>query len=254
MILMAGGRISGEYAEAAGTTVKALVPLGGEPVIRRVARALQAARGVGRICVVGPPAVREVVKDLCAWEPERDSALGNFQAGLAHLQPDAHSHVLLCGTDVPALVPHALEDFLQRTDSGGDIWMPVVHRDAFARRYPEGRWVYVHLADGQFTGGSQFLVRPRAVLENLPLIEELFSRRKSQLRMAGRLGLPFLFKLLTRRLRVHELEARASLLTGCRCRAVLDCHPELAFDIDNLADWRYADSLFGQMGSRDAVG
>jgi hypothetical protein len=63
--------------------------------------------------------------------------------------------------------------------------------------------------------------------------------------MAGKLGLPFLFKLLTRRLRVHELEARASALTGCRCRAVLDCHPELAFDIDNLAEWRYAETLFG---------
>lgn len=248
VILMAGGRISGEYAEAAGTTVKALAPLGGEPIVRKVARALREVPGLGRVCVVGPGEVRDAVEGLCEWEPERESALGNFQAGLARLQPAEHSRVLLCGTDVPTLVSHALEDFLVRAPDEGDIWMPVVHREAFDTRYPEGRWVYVPLADGQFTAGSQFLVRPRAVLNNLPLIEELFARRKSQIAMAGRLGFPFLFKLLTRRLRVHELEARASALTGCRCRAVLNCHPELAFDIDNLAEWQYANTLLRSTG------
>ncbi|MGV3722331.1 MAG: NTP transferase domain-containing protein [Actinomycetota bacterium] len=246
VILMAGGRISGDYAAAAGATVKALVSVGGEPIVRRVARVLRETRGIGRVCVVGPDEVRDAVAGLCAWSPETGSALGNFKAGLEHLQPAGDSRLLLCGTDVAALKAAALEDFIQRAPEAGDIWMPVVHRDPFEARFPDGRWVYVPLADGHFTAGSQFLVRPRAVLENLPLIESLFERRKSQVAMAGKLGLPFLFKLLTRRLRVHELEARASTLTGCRCRAVLDCHPELAFDIDNLAEWRYAESLFGK--------
>jgi len=246
VILMAGGRISGDYAAAASATVKALVPIGGEPIVRRTARVLRETRGVGRVCVVGPEAVRDAVQGLCAWHPEGGSALANFKAGLDHLQPAEHSRVLLCGTDVASLSAQALEDFIQRATDDGDIWMPVVSRPTFDARYPEGRWVYVPLADGHFTAGSQFLVRPRAVLDNLSLIESLFDRRKSQVAMAGKLGLPFLFKLLTRRLRVHELEARASALTGCRCRAVLECHAELAFDIDNLAEWRYAESLFGE--------
>jgi hypothetical protein len=232
-----------------GTTVKALAPVAGEPIVRRVARALQHARGIGRVCVVGPEEVRDAVEGLCTWEPERDSALANFQAGLEHLRPAHDARVLLCGTDVVALDAHSLEDFLHRAPEAGDIWMPVVHRESFDARFPEGKWVYVPLADGHFTAGSQFLVRPRAVLKNLPLIESLFDRRKSQVAMVGKLGLPFLLKLLTRRLRVHELEARASVLTGCRCRAVMDCRPELAFDIDNLAEWEYAHRLLNAAGA-----
>lgn len=249
VILLAGGRISGEYADTVGTTVKALAHVAGEPIVRRVARALRETEGVGRVCVVGPEGVRDAVEALCTWELERDSALANFKAGLEHLQPGEHSRILLCGTDVATLDAASLEDFIRRAPEEGDIWMPVVHRDTFDARFPEGRWVYVPLADGHFTAGSQFLVRPRAVLDNLELIESLFARRKSQLAMVGKLGLPFLLKLLTRRLRVHELEARASALTGCRCRAVMDCRPELAFDIDNLAEWRYAERLLGPSDS-----
>jgi hypothetical protein len=240
---MAGGRISGAYAEAAGTTVKALVPVGGVPVARRVAQALVATTGVERICIVGPEAVSEVAGDLCTWVRERDSALANFLAGVEHLASGEDSKLLLCGTDVAMLEAAALDDFVARAPADADLCLPVVRREAFDRQYSDGRWVYVPLADGQFTGGSQFIVRPGAIVKNMPLIDSLFERRKSQVAMARTLGLPFILKLLTRRLRIAELEGRVSALTGCQCRAVLDCQPELAFDIDNLAEWRYADRL-----------
>jgi hypothetical protein len=237
---MAGGRISGEYAHAAGTDVKALAPLGGIPIIRRVAEALRQTRGVGRLCAVGPVAVRDAVADLAAWEPETESAYGNFLAGVRHLGLAGEDRVLLCGTDVAALTPEAVEDFLSRSPGNADICMPVVPKAAFEARFPGGNWVYVPLADGHFTSGSQFIVRPQALEDNAELIQRLFRLRKSQIGMASVLGLPFIFKLLTRSLRVPDLEARASALTGCRCIAVPDCQPELAFDIDHLAEWEYA--------------
>jgi hypothetical protein len=46
-------------------------------------------------------------------------------------------------------------------------------------------------------------------------------------------------RLVTARLSIPEVEARVSTLAGTRCRAVLDCRPELAFDIDSLLDLRY---------------
>jgi molybdopterin-guanine dinucleotide biosynthesis protein A len=243
VILMAGGRISGEYALAAGTEVKALAPLRGTPIIRRVAEVLRQTPGTGRLCVVGPDTVGKVVADLATWQPETDSAYGNFLAGVQHLGLSGADRVLLCGTDVAMLTPGAVQDLLDRTPPDADICMPVVHRNAFETRFPGGGWVYVPLADGRFTSGSQFIVCPQALLDNARLVQQLFDARKSQVRMASALGFGFLFKLLTRRLRVPDLEARASALTGCRCRAVLDCHPELALDIDNLAEWEYAKKL-----------
>lgn len=240
---MAGGRISGEYALAAGTDIKALAPLRGAPVIRRVAEVVRQTPGTDRLCVVGPDSVGKVVADLATWQPETDSAYNNFLSGVRHLALSGADRVLLCGTDVAALTPEAVQDFLDRAPADADICMPVVHRDAFEARFPGGGWVYVPLADGRFTSGSQFIVRPQALLDNADLVQRLFDARKSQVRMASALGVSFLFKLLTRRLRVPDLEARASALTGCRCRAVLDCHPELALDIDNPAEWQYARKL-----------
>lgn len=242
---MAGGRISGEYAQAAGTEVKALASVAGIPIVRRVAETLRDTPGTRRICVVGPEEVGQVTSGLAAWQPETDSAYGNFLAGVRHLGLSGEDRVLLCGTDVAALTPAAVSDLLTRTPPDADICMPVVHRDAFERRFPNGGWVYVPLADGQYTSGSQFIVRPQSLADNEALIQKLFERRKSQLGMASALGFGFIFKLLTRRLRVPDLEARASALTGCRCRAILDCHPELAFDIDNLKEWEYARQLLG---------
>lgn len=245
---MAGGRISGEYALAAGTEVKALAPVSGTPIVRRVAEALRNTPGTRRLCVVGPEPVGELVSDLATWQPETESAYGNFLAGVRHLGLSGEDRVLLCGTDVATLTPAAVSDLLERTPLEADICMPVVHRESFERRYPGGGWIYVPLADGHYTSGSQFIVRPQAILDNAELIRKLFERRKSQVGMASALGLPFLFRLLTRRLRVSDLEARASALTGCRCRAVLDCHPELAFDIDSLAEWRYSQGIARSSG------
>ena len=238
-VVMAGGRITGLYARAAGTPIKALAQVRGVPVVRRVTEALQATPGVARVCVVGAEAVREALPAGSLWQQETDSALGNLLAGVERLGEAGERRVLVCGGDVPALVPEAVADFLRRAPEEADICMPVVRREAFTAHFPGNLGIYVHLVEGAFTGGSQFLMRPRVIRENLPLMQALFQRRKSQIGMVRTMGLPLVWKLVTRRLTVGELEARLSELGGCRCRAVLDCRPELAFDIDNLPDLRY---------------
>jgi len=239
-IVLAGGRISGPYAEAAGTTVKALAVVRGEPVLRRVTAALQAASGIRRVCVVGPEAVRPVLTDGCLWEDETESALGNLLAGLERLGEAPSERALVCGSDVPALDAASVADFVARAPDTADIAMPLVRRESFLARFPGDPRPYVQLADGAYTSGSQFIVRPHALHANRPLLEALFQARKSQLGMVRLLGVGLTLRFLTRRLRIVDVEQRGSALTGCRCQAVGDCYPELAFDIDSLADLEYA--------------
>jgi molybdopterin-guanine dinucleotide biosynthesis protein A len=238
-LIMAGGRIDGAYARAAGTAVKGLVPVGGKPLVRWVAEALLATPGIARVGVVGPEAVRAAAGETCLWAAERGSAIDNLEAGLERLGPGGAGRVLLCGTDAPALAPEALEDFLQRAPVDADICLPAVRKEAFQAAFPRNSRIYVRLREGAFTGGSQYLARAAALLENLPLLRDLFSRRKSQLGMARTFGVGLAWRLLTGRLGIAEIEARASDLTGFRCRAVLDCRAGLAFDLDNLPDLRY---------------
>jgi molybdopterin-guanine dinucleotide biosynthesis protein A len=240
-IVLAGGRITGEYAVRAGTSIKALAPVAGRPALAYVIEALRGALGVERVCVVGPEALRKAVPEDCAWLPETETALGNLLRGCEHLNPPAEARVLVCGSDVPVIHAEAVQDFLTRSPEEADLCMPVVRREAFMACFEGSRNLYVPLAEGAFTAGSQYLFRPEAALRNRPLLERLFNARKSQLGMARTLGAGFVFKLVTRRLTVAELERRAGQLTGCVCRAVMDCRAELAYDIDSLPELLYAE-------------
>jgi len=259
-LIFAGGRISGLFARAAGTRIKALVPVRGRPCVSWVAAALRDVAAIDRICVAGPQAVGDLLTDDCTWVPEGANAIENLRRGIQQLTglewanggvgewgnggsaratPPCAARILLCGADAPAVTAAAIADFLGRVPEEADICQPVVRREVFREAFPGNAGIYVRLVEGAFTGGCQFLVRPEPLLRSLPLVEALFRRRKSQLAMTHALGLPFLCRLIAGRLTVQELEGRLSELTGCGVRAVLDCAPELAFDVDNLLDLRY---------------
>lgn len=95
------------------------------------------------------------------------------------------------------------------------------------------------LREGWLTAGSRYVLRPRVVHANRHLLETLFARRKSQLGMARTLGLSVLWKLLTRRLAVPDLERRAGEIRRHPARAIPKCRVELAYDIDELPAWQY---------------
>ncbi|MBI2301706.1 MAG: NTP transferase domain-containing protein, partial [Armatimonadetes bacterium] len=58
-VVTAGGRISGPLAEQTGQTIKCLIEFDGERLIDRVLRALHEAERIDRVCVVGPPEIRD---------------------------------------------------------------------------------------------------------------------------------------------------------------------------------------------------
>jgi molybdopterin-guanine dinucleotide biosynthesis protein A len=242
-IILAGGRISGMYARAAGTTIKGLVPVGGTPVVRRVVEALRRAACIERVCVVGPEAVRNAAGEGCLWQAETATALENLEAGIERLGGGGR-RLLVCGTDVPAMDAGAVQDFLCRAPEGAGVCMPVVRKAAFVAAFPRSPGIYVRLSEGAFTSGSQYLLHPHLLRENMALLRRLFEQRKSQLAMARTFGARTVWRLVTGRLSISEVEQRASELAGMPCRAVLDCHPGLAYDVDNLFDLRYIERWF----------
>src|SRR5436305_8129422 len=230
---MAGGRISGLYARAARTRIKALVPVAGEPAVRRVVEALNGA-AIHPVVVVGPEAVREVLNGAAEWTMEVGSALANLGAGLQRLNAAGEARALVCGCDVPALASEAVRDFVDRAPVEAAACIPLVRRAVFRSAFPGNFGIYVRLREGSFTAGSQFLFRSALVRGKHPLMQQLFDRRKSQLGMARTLGAGLIARLVTWRLSIGEVEDRVSALAGSPCRAVADCRPELAYDIDSL--------------------
>ena len=241
VVVLAGGRIDGEFATATGQTVKALVAVHGVTLLRRVLNAAAECPGLGRVIVVGPDSLASELRGEEELARERGRALDNLCAGLdaLHVTADEHRDLLVLASDSPTLTAAALADFLARAPAAAEIAIPVVTKERFLAAYPGSRTLFVPLAAGACTMGGQALVSPAAIHRNLPLMQRLFDQRKSQLGMARLLGPAFLVRLLTRTLTVEGLEERAVQLTRCRSQAVRGCDAALAFDVDSLADAQY---------------
>lgn len=241
-VVTAGGRLTGDLAAEAGTTIKALAPIGGTPLIHTALAALRAAKRIGTIAVVGP--ADALVQAGAAGDhtlEEGETGPENVRRGLAAVRADAGEGLVVVSTsDLPFVTSEAVDALLERAPADADIVFPVVTREAYLDVFPRSPNTFAPLAGRFYTGGSVLLVRPTAIERNHALIERVFAARKSQTRTALLLGLPFLLRFAARRLTIAQAEARASALTGCRCHALLGADPRLAMDVDTLDDYRYA--------------
>lgn len=260
VVLPAGGRIDGRFAAETGVGVKALIDLRGRTVLERTLNALRETGRVRRAVVVGP---REIADHPCskladAVLPEGgDSGPANIVRGLEWLSETSSARadrVLIVTTDLPFLTADAILAFIDSCPPEADVCAPLVGKEAFEARFPgyrRSRSQYVALADGQWTMGCVFLVNPEAIRANRDRIEQAFAVRRSQIGMTRLLGFGFIVRLLTCRLSVAHLEARCTQVLGCSARGVPESPPELAYDLDNVEEYRYAAECPMQTGARD---
>ena len=240
VILPAGGRIEGAFAQLAGADIKALIRLNGQTILRRVVQALRATGRVGRIVVIGPSAAQDEGRDAGADLGCGEGASGpdNILRGLALLQ--STGRVLIVTTDLPFLTADALNAFLDACPPDADVALPIMTQAEFEARFPGTQNEYVRLREGPFTMGCAFVVNAQTLLQNEAHIRALFAARKSQWQMARLIGPATALRFALGRLSIARLEARAGQIARCRGKAILNMPPELAYDIDEPEEFRYA--------------
>lgn len=236
-VITAGGRIDGAYAAAAGTAIKALAPVRGALMIERVVEAVRGA-GIDRIALVGPAAVR----DACAERVDRfigEGASGSHNVQLALRSWDDDEPLLYVTSDLPYITAGALRDAVLRT-TAGVLTMPVAERAAFERRFPDAPPFGITLAGERIVNAGVFVVPAGASMAIARRAAQLFDARKAPLQMAGLVGPTFLLRMLLGRLTIAAIEKRAWRVLGYPAMALRGCAPELAYDADTYAEYRYA--------------
>lgn len=234
--ITAGGRIDGVLAQRAGTTVKALAPFGARLLIDV---AIAAARGAGatRIAVIGPDAVRaHCTASVDEMIDESRTGEENLRNALATARGAA---LLLMTSDMPFVAAEDVETFVRRASSD-DVAMPLASERDYVAAFPGAPPHVVTLGGERVANGNVFFFAPGAVARVGDVAEQLFSARKSLLRMASLLGPALLMKFVFRRLRIADIEERGEKLFGLRLRALRDAAPGLCYDIDNEEDYAYA--------------
>ena len=250
-VILAGRRNEGALREIHPAEWEGLVPLAGRPMVAWVASACLEAPSVRQVVLVGPdpgPADAALARAVEAGrlrvvEPGRD-LLGSVRNGLAALQRalPGVTGVLLVTGDVPLLTGAMLERFLAAIPAGADVGYPIARRQRMEARFPGAARTYVRLRDGEFTGGNALYLRLAAAPRALGWAESLYAARKQPWKLAWMFGPGVLWRVLSRRATVAELERRMGGLAGLRAHAVEVADPELAMDVDKVADYSQAEA------------
>jgi GTP:adenosylcobinamide-phosphate guanylyltransferase len=237
--VLAGTRPGGDpLAGYAGVSHKALIEVGGAPMLLRVLRSLAASPSVGRIVVAidradvlaGFAAVgKPVVVVPAAFGPSASVASVLEREGAPLLVTTA-DHALLQSTWV--------EEFVAAThrDSTADAFVGLARSEAVLAAAPGTKRTWLRFSDGAYSGCNLFLLRTPASLGIVRLWQQLEADRKRPLSMLRRLGPWYVLKYRCGWLGLASALARLGWLAGARLAPVVLADGRAAIDVDKPED------------------
>lgn len=233
-VILSGG--SGEVIDPT-VRIKGLVPVAGKPMVEWVIDAMRASETIEGIAVVVPTA-----QGLGSWVDKVDKLVISDQRFADNLFAgvDAFGNglpKLVATGDIPALTPEAIDDFVARSvERKADFSYPLVREADMLAQFPGSERTFVRIADGKVTGGNVALLAPDLVERNRDIGQRLFETRKSPVAMARVIGVPFIIKLVTGRLRPVDVERKMADLLGGNCVAIYTEHASIGADVDKPID------------------
>lgn len=243
IIILAGSRPGRDpLAAAAGVPIKALVPVGGRPMIDAVARTVLAHPLVGTVVVMAqqPEILTQNPQTQWLAYEERivfaESGGGISQSLLDWTGANPSAFPLLVTTADHVLLTGAMIDAFIAGTGDADIAAAMVERRVMMCAYPESRRTWLRFRGGAWSGANLFwLGSPRAarVLEKWREIER---NRKKGWKIVLAFGPVLLLCAALRLLSIGGAIARAGRRLGVSARIVPMPMAEACIDADKPED------------------
>ena len=240
-VILAGSRPGTDpLAAAAGVAHKALIDVGGQALLARVAAALHAA-GIEEIAVSASPGpVAEAATALgLRLLPTAAGPSGSVGIALEALG----APLLVTTADHALLRPEWIGSFLALVPPPADVAVLLARRETIEAALPGSRRTYLRFADGDWSGCNLFLLATpgaRAALDLWGIVE---ADRKRPWRIVRRFGIGVLLRYLTGRLTLADAIARLGRTSGIAAAAVESPFGLAAVDVDTMADLAAVRSL-----------
>ena len=237
-IVLAGGKTRPEFAAEAGVERRALAEIHGRTMVSYVLRALRQAATIGEILLAAPPdfppqpeADRHVAVD--------DGLEENIRAALTHCA--GAEFVVLVTADIPFLRPESIDDYVRASlATGADLCYSAITQETCQAQFPEMKRTYLYTPTGGVTGGNVVVQRVATYERQAETLREAYAARKNPVFLAKLIGLRNVFKLVTRRLTLKDIEQATGRLMGVKVRLVETPHADLGTDVDRPEDLRLA--------------
>jgi len=251
-ILLAGERPGGDpLAKQLGAPSKALIVVGGQSMLKRVAGTLLAAPEIRRVVILAQEPEALMTGDAAGLADHPKVTLARSGAGIAaSISAIAGTNtapfpLLVTTADHALLTTDMLAEFLSATGDC-DAAIGVGERSVLESRYPGNRRTWLKFPDGHYSGANLFALRNLKVAPALMLWEGVEQDRKRVLRLFSKFGPGLLFRALTRSITFPRAIERAGKRLSLRCKPVVLSAPEAAIDVDKLADLELAEAILGE--------
>lgn len=247
-IVLAGQRpgvdpLAAHFSEA----WKALVPVGGEPMVTHVVRTLSQVAEIGKIVVLAQDtqALSAAVTaggaaDILA------SSDGISVSILRHAgTPAAPWPVLVTTADHPLLTPEMVEHFVAQADaSGGDVAVAMVEQATMLAAYPGNKRTWLRFSDGAWSGANLFALRSDGARGALKLWAEAEQDRKKAWKLFLHFGPLLALRAITRTIGLATALGKAGKRLGFSAHLVPMPMAEAAIDVDKVSDHVLAEQIF----------
>ena len=248
-VLLAGSRPEGDpLALSFGLPNKALIPVGGEPMIRRPLRALRGSASIGEVRVLAqhPNALRKAIKDNSI---RLDRSEGTIASTMFDLMFDTTVRwPLIITTADHALLDSAMVNQFAADAAGADVAVAVVEKTALLKRLPETRRTWLKFRGGAFTGANLFAFGSPKAAVAIEIWRSVEQDRKKGWRMIAELGPLTLIGTALRLLTIDQVAARIGRKIGLDVRVVRMADPLAGVDVDKAADHALAEAIVAGRG------
>jgi GTP:adenosylcobinamide-phosphate guanylyltransferase len=227
-----------------GGTIKALVPLAGESMVRRPVKALLASPSIVQVIVLaqqdGP--VRKALDglDRVAVSESRSTIADTIRALCS--DPATPWPLAVTTADHALLDPGMVEEFCARAE-GADIAIGVVQKARLEQRLPGSNRTWLGFRGEAVTGANLFWLASPRVAKAVELWRSVEQDRKSAWRLVALLGPVWLAMAAMRLAGLDDLVARLSLRLGLKLRIVRLTNPLAGVDVDSVADHALVEAI-----------
>lgn len=248
-IVLAGERPGGDpLARHFGVTRKALIPIVGRTMLRRVCDALLATPGIARIVILAQdpqPLLTGDTSDL-ADDPRVSLAAGGngIATSIAAIAGSAQAPypLLVTTADHPLLTREILEAFLGQIGDN-DLAVGVGERTTLEASYPDNRRTWLKFSDGHYSGANLFALRNERVGPALALWSSVEQDRKKARKIFARFGPWLMLRALTRTIGFGAAIAKAGKRLGLTAEPVVIPIAEAAIDVDKPSDYDLVEAI-----------
>jgi GTP:adenosylcobinamide-phosphate guanylyltransferase len=235
-VVLAGERPGGDpLAAEFAVAAKALIPVGGVPMVERVVAALQEGDEIGRVIVVGGEALARVRERVVPAGKTIAETVASFVA-------QGQFPLLITTADHALLSPDMIADFVSGA-RGHDLAIAVVERQTLLARYPGSKRTWLRFRGGAYSGANLFWIGSAAVMPVLGVWAAVEQKRKRGRALLSAFGLMVMIGTAFRLLTIQGALGRVGKRFGLSAGVVVLPQAEACIDVDKIADHQLVEAI-----------